>query len=209
MRFNWKKFFLVFCTIQCILMLAGCTAAWIGALQAMIPTIEGIVSAVVAFIAALEGKTVSATFTAKVQQWGTNVSNLLSQLTALVQSAAKTVTSTVITQIQAVMAQLSSSFGSILQDTGITDAATTGKLEGFVNLGIAAINAILALIPLALSKLKANASQAELEATDADATATINQAHKLVRSTYHTIVTTETESVPVNSALGTLPKTLA
>lgn len=208
MRINWRRFAFVFGLLQVLFLVSGCTAAWIGALQGLIPTIEGIVSAAVAFIAALEGKTVSATFNAKVQQWGTQVSDLLTQLSSLVASAAKTATTTIITQIQSVMAQLSTSLGSILQDSDVTDPSTVSKIEEFVQLAIAAVNAVLAVIPVALARIKAGATQEELQVVDGDAKNTINQAHDLAKKTYHVIVTQQTPQIDVNSALGKLPQNI-
>lgn len=203
---SWRRFAFLFAMCQVALFLVGCSAAWIGALQGMIPTISGIVSAVVSFIAALEGKTVSASFNAAVQKWSANISDLLSQLSTLVKSAASSTTSTLISQIQAVMAQLSTQLSSILQDTGVTDPSTVAKLEEFVQLAIAAVNAILAIIPVALARMKAGAPLHELEVVDQQAKDNINAEHSLVKRTYHSIVTTQTTRVEVNAALAALPQ---
>jgi hypothetical protein len=206
--FNLRRFCFVFLLLMIAFSASACSAAWIGALQGLIPTIEGIVSAVVAFVAALNGKTISAAFNAKVQQWGSKISDLLTQLSNLVTAAGKSATSTVIAEIQAVMSQLSQSLGSILADTGITDAGTIAKIEELAQLAIAAVNAVLAVIPVALARIKAGASTAELESMDSDAKDVINNAHKVAKNTYHVIVTQQTSELQVNEALATLPQSL-
>jgi len=207
-RINWARFLMAFLVLETVILVAGCSAAWIGALQGMIPAIETIVNAAVAFIVALEGKTVSPTFSAAVQKWGSQISDLLTQLSALASSAAKSASTTVVTQIQSVMQTLSTTIGSILQDVDVTDPSTTSKFEQFVQLAIGAVGAVLAFIPLAVARIQAATSSADLEATDKDAKDTIDHCHKAAKTTYHAIVTQPTTQLDVNSALSTLPQEL-
>jgi len=213
LKVNWRMFAVRFSVLCCfgfaLLFMGGCSATWIGALQGMIPAIGGIVTALVSFVSSLEGKTVPPAFSAAVQKWAANVTDLLSQLSTLV-AAAGSGTGTIITQIQSVMSQLSTSLNSILQDSGVTDASTLAKIEEFVQLAIAAVNAVLALFPLALARIKsAGGNLAKLEAVDADAKDVINAAHKTLKSTYHAVVTQETTSLVVNQALGAMPQQIS
>ena len=38
-RVNWKRFALTFCLLQLVLMTASCTAAWLGAVSALLPAL--------------------------------------------------------------------------------------------------------------------------------------------------------------------------
>jgi hypothetical protein len=75
-------------------------------------------------------------------------------------------------------------------------------------LGIAAINAVLAFIPMVVAKLNANAPKAELAHYDAVAASVTKMTLKGVKDTYVGIQSEHTENVDVNAALDALPKSI-
>lgn len=206
MKLNFRKFFFLLLILNIAVFAGGCTAAWLTAVSGLLPGILAAVNAVVAFVAALEGKTVPAGLAAKFQQWETNIANLVSQAQAIVAQIQQNATATVLQQFQGVMSAITSNLGSILTDLNVTDSSTVAKITGFVQLAIAAASAVLSLIPMAISKL--GAPQAELRHYDAMGASAVNGAVKVMKETYHAIVTTPTENEEVNAALTTLPQSI-
>jgi hypothetical protein len=211
-RFSWRKFGISFLFVYAVLLIAtmasGCSAAWLGAVGALMPALEAAVSAAVAFVMALEGKTVPASVTAAIQKIGSDVAAEIAevqQLIAAYQAAASTGT---LSQIQAVMQAIISNLTGILSAGGITDSSTVGKLTALVGLAIAAANAVIGLIPLVTSALSSSASREVLEAQDKEAAAYVDSAHKALQAAYVTIRTTATPNTDVNSALSVLPTNL-
>jgi ribosomal protein S13 len=212
MKFNTQRFFRVFSVgliIMACFFMAGCTAAWLTAVSGMLPTLAGIASAIVSFVLALEGKTVSSSFTAAVKKWQQNVATEIANAQTIIAALKQNATSTGMSQFQTVMQGVLNEFNSILSGVDITDSATVAKLTQLVGLGVAAANAILAFIPLALSKLVAKTSAEEMKHYDEVAASTTRAAENTIRETYVTIVTQHTVNADVNSALDSLPKSLS
>lgn len=211
MKFNAKVFWKVFLTLSALEMLlfaTGCTSAWISAVSALLPSLAAVVNAILSFVMALEGKTVSSSTVAAIQKWQQNIAAELSNLETIIADIKQAATASLVAQFQAGMQAVLSTFSGILSGLDITDTATVSKLTQFVSLGVAAINAILALIPMALQKMQSGASEAELRSYDKVAGAATVNANKVMRETYHSIVTDYTDSTDVNSALATLPQNI-
>jgi hypothetical protein len=211
MKFNrtifWRVFTLLTILETCF-MLTGCTAAWLGAISALLPTIGAVVNAIVAFVAALSGKTVSASTTAAIQKWAANVSTEISNAETLIAAAKQSAGTSILGEIQAVMESILSQFNSILSGVDVTDSSTIAKLTQFVALGVAAINAVLSLIPMAMEKIDAGASEDELKQYDKLGANAVKNATKTMRETYAAILSEHTPSADVNAALDSLPKSI-
>lgn len=208
MKINCKKFVFVFALLETCLILAGCSAAWLGAVGALLPTLETLVSAAIAFVMALEGKTVPASVTAKIQQIGQDIAAEITnvqQLITVYKNAASTGT---LSQIQAVFQAIVANLGNILSAFQVTDSATVGKFTQLVGLAVAAAQAILALIPLVIGKLASNAPKAELEAEDKLAASSVNNVTSGLKTAYVQVISEKTASADVNTALATLPRSL-
>ena len=211
MKFNRTRFWQVFITLTIIescLFLAGCTSAWITAIGALLPSIGAVVNAIVAFVAALQGKTVSASFLAAVQKWQQNVATEITNAQAIIAALKQSATSTVIAQLQVVMQSILTQFTSILSGANITDSATVAKFTQFVGLGIAAVNAVLALLPLAMIKLDSKPSTEELKHYDKVAAKATQQAVATMKETYVAIISEHTVNADVNGALDALPRSI-
>lgn len=207
-RINWTRFALVFCICQIALFASGCTAAWIGAVDGLIPALSAAASAIFAFVASLEGKTVPASVNTAIQKVGADVQTQLTNLQTLLSAAASNTTAGIPAQISAVLNTIIQDLQSILTGFSITDPATTSKLTQFVELAVVAAQAVLGLLPLLASKLASTASPAMLEHADKVAASTLNHAKQTLDETYQVIISEHTESVDVNAALDALPRSL-
>jgi hypothetical protein len=212
MKFNRGLFWRVFatlCIIETCFFLTGCTSAWLTAVSGLLPGILSIVNAIVSFVAALENKTVSSATYATIQKWAQNVQTEIANAQTILASIKQAATSGLLAQFQAAMQAITTSFNSILAGVDITDSSTVAKLTQFLALGVAAVNAVLALIPMAIAKLEAKASDEELKHYDGVAAKATTNAVKLMKETYVAIIDEPTTNADVNAALATLPKTLA
>jgi hypothetical protein len=208
LKVNWSKFSLFFTLFLAMFFVAGCTAAWLTAVSAMLPAIEAVVSAILALVMSLEGKTVPAGFVATVQKIESDIQGEIANIQQLVAAYKAAASTGIISQIQAVFQAILANIQSILNDSSITDSSTVSKIAQFVGLGVAAIQAVLAFFPVASAKMLGNASKEELKSLDKQASTAINGAHKQMQTQYVAIVTTTTSSADVNAALKTLPQTL-
>ena len=177
-------------------------------MSGLLPAIAAVVQAVMAFVVALQGKTVSAAFTAAIQKWQQNVATEIANAQGILVALKQNVSTSLISQFQVVMQAVLSEFNSLLTGVDITDSSTIAKLTEFVGLGIAAINAILALIPLALSKLQSGASQEELKHYDNLAANATKTAVATMKETYVAILAEHTTNADVNAALDGLPRSI-
>ena len=208
MKVNWRKFFTTFAFLQITLFLAGCTAAWLGAVSALLPALEAAVSAVVAFVVALEGKTVPPAVTAAIQKIGSDVGTEIANVQQLIAAFKAQASSGLLAQIQAVFQAIISNLGNILTGLNVTDSSTVAKITSLVGLAVAAAQAIIGLIPMAIQKMDSGAPEAELRHYDAVASVSVNNTHKALQEAYIVTVTTMTENPDVDSALAALPQTL-
>lgn len=213
MRVNWRKFLFTFSLMYAILLVAtlasGCSAAWLGAVSALLPALEAAVTAAVAFVAALEGKTVSASVTAAIQKIGADIAGEITNVQQLIASYQANASTGTLSQIQAVFQSIVVNLGSILTNAQITDSATTSKLTQLVGLAVAAAQAILGFIPLVSAKLsQPGVTREELEADDKVATQHVKQVEEGLKTAYQAFVTEKTGQVDVDAALAKLPQSL-
>jgi len=208
LKFNFSTFLFTFLVLQLVVLASGCSAAWLGAVSALMPALETAVSAAIAFVMALEGKTVPASVSAAIQKIGQDISAQIAnvqQLITVYQGAASTGT---LSQIQAVFQAIVANLGNILTAFQVSDSTTMSKLTQLVGLCVAAAQAILALIPLVATKLASGASKSELEADDKLAASSVKNVESGLKQAYVQVISEETPSADVNAALLTLPRTL-
>jgi hypothetical protein len=194
--------------LQFCALLVGCSAAWLGAVSALLPALEAAVSAAISFIVALEGKTVPPSVSAAIQKIGTDIATQITNVQALIASYQNAASTGLLSQIQAVFQGILTNLSSILSGFNVTDASTIAKLTQLVGLAVAAVQAILGLIPLVQARLAAGATKAELEADDKFAAGQVKSFEKGLKEGYVSIVTTHTPNTDVNVALDTLPRSL-
>jgi hypothetical protein len=206
MKVNWKRFAILFCMLQVPLLLMGCTAQWLGAISALLPVLNSLVSAVVAFVLSLQGKTVPPAFAAMVQKVQTDIAGEITNIQALIAQFQANASTGLLSQISAVMSAIVTNLSSILADSSITDSATVSKITQLVALAVAAAQSIIALIPVVSAKLTSGATPAQLEAEDKFAAKGINDAKKSITESYSAIVSEKTGQPEVDAALAKLPK---
>jgi hypothetical protein len=90
----------------------------------------------------------------------------------------------------------------------VTDPETQSTAAKLVNLAVAAIEAVLVLIPLLSSKLTEHASANDLVKADKAATSQIKNTHKVLQASYHAVVSTATGNIAVDESLAALPQQL-
>lgn len=205
MKFNLKKFVLLFLLLNSVMYISGC-GNWVSAIQALMPAINAAISAIFSLIAALEGKTVPSSVTAFVQKIEADVSTELQNVATILSTISANATQTVLAQVEAVFQSIVSNLNSILSGLNVTDSSTIAKITNLVGLAVAAVEAVLALIPLAM---KAELlSDAEKLHADKAATSIIKNIHRVLQTNYHTTVSTPTGEAVVDVALAALPQTL-
>lgn len=179
-----KWFVLLNLLVFTVLFSAACTAAWITAYPALVAAAQAALTAIGAFIAALSG--ISDSAKATVQKVINDAITQLGNSVAILKAAAGNVTAGVIAQIEAILQAILPMVQQILSGLSITNPTTLGKLTNIINLAIAAIEAVLALLPavkVALPRL-ATMTDDEKEAVDATVTKQIKAAHKALQKNY-------------------------
>jgi hypothetical protein len=206
MKINWTRFALVFLICQIALVGAGCTATWISAVSGLVPVLNAAVSAILSFVLALQGKTVTAEQTAAIQRVTNDVNTQLTNLEKILAAAAGAGTA-IASQISAIMNSVVQNLQSILAGFSVSDPSTTSKITQLVNLAIVAAQAILSLLPL-LGTASVVHDKAQLESLDKIATASVNHAKLGIQEAYKVVIETHTVNADVKTALDSLPRSL-
>jgi len=206
MKVNWNRFAGLFVLFSAVLLMSGCTPAWIGAAEALLPAISAAISAILAFVMSLEGKTIPADVSATIQKILNGIKTELDNLKQLI-DAAQSGGASVISKIEAVLNSILANLSSILSGLSINDSPTLQKITEFIGIAIAAVQAILTVVSHATGQLK-TAAGPQLEALDNATATTIKTAHKSLQNSYKEIVGTPTDNFQVNEALGALPQQL-
>lgn len=199
----------------CLLMLAvstACTAAWLSAVSAMIPSIETLTSAIIAFIVGLEGKTVSAATAAFVQKVGNDIQAEILNAQTLIAAYKSSPSTTSLGKISEVFSAIVASLGSILSNANVTDVSTVSKIQQLVGLAVAAIQAVLGMIPLVINATEKYAQKkidaADVRHADGAAASLISNRHQELTEGYKLIRDTPSGSAEVDAVLATLPATI-
>jgi hypothetical protein len=171
------------------------------------PAISAAISAIFSFILALEGKTIPPTSSDFVKKIQAEITAGLAAVSQILSTIAQNAGQPVLQQIEAAFQSIVTNLNSLLAGLNVTDNPTITKIEKFIEIAVAAIEAVLVLIPLAAVKVK-GLSIVQEQRADKAATLSIKNAHKVLQADYHEAVTTQTQSVDVNEALAALPQTL-
>lgn len=208
MKLNWRKFVLLFVLLQVVLFLGGCSAAWLGAVSGLLPALEAVVSAAIAFIMALEGKTVPTSVSSAIKKIGDDIAAQIANVQTLIADYKNAASTGLLSQIQAVFQGIVDNLGAILKAFEVTDPATVSKFTQLVGLAVAAAQAIIALIPMVIQKLSSGASEAELHAEDKLAAVSVDNVKKGLQEAYKHIRAEQTVNAQVNAALNSLPDSI-
>jgi len=202
-----KKLVVLFSILAVVLLSTGCTAAWIGSISALLPSIQTIVTAIAAFVLALQGKTVSSELAASIEKIANDIKLEIANAQAIITAYKSSSDQTLLGKLTAVFDGIVTSLGSILEGAEIADPATVSKITQLVGLAVAAVQAILGFIPLVENAMEnsQHMSKADLEHAD-KAAANLFAAHKqALERAYNHIVMTNTGRTEVDKALAGLP----
>jgi hypothetical protein len=180
-----------------LLLLCGCSATWVGALAAGLPTLLGMVTGIAAFIAALIGKTIPADVSTEMQTITGDVDTELQNAESLISQYQSAPGTNLIAQIQAILTGVIAKLGSILSGFNITDPETLSKLTVMIGLAVEAAQALLALIPL----LTAAALQ-----PSGPALAALRSYHSNLKKAWNNIVSAKTGNPDVDAALANVKR---
>jgi hypothetical protein len=142
-------------TLCATMMFTACSMAWIGEAEQIVAALIPAVANLVALVAALEGKGVSANDLETIQnaeaQAGADLQLLQSLITAY-QRADAAAQPGILNQIQAAVDAAQSSVGGLLPALHIEDPATQAKVTAVIGIVLSEIQSLAAIVPLVGAK---------------------------------------------------------
>ena len=134
-----------------VMVLSGCSTAWVGQAEEIVAALIPAASNIVALAALLQGKSVSAEDLATIQNAGTQVGadlQLVQTLISQYEKADASVQPGILNQIEAAIGAAQGNLNSILPALHIKDAATQAKIAAVIGLVISEVEALAAVVPL-------------------------------------------------------------
>jgi hypothetical protein len=205
MTVNWKRFATLFALLNIALFLTGC--GWVSAVQALMPGIKIAITALFSLIASLTGKTIPPNVTAFVQKIEDDVAAALVTVGDILSTISSNVGQSVLTQLQAVFEAITTNLNSLLTGLGVSDTSTIARITEIIAAIVTAIEAVLALLPLAA--VAKTLTPEEAVHADKAATNSLKNAHKVFQQRYVVAITPDTGNPDVDAALASItPRTL-
>ncbi len=137
--------------VLCMTMIwSACSTDWIGEAEEIVAALIPAAANIVALVAALQGKSVSATDLQTIQSAGTQAGadlQLIQSLIAAYQKADATVKPGILNQIESAIGAVQGSLSGMLQELHIKDAATQTKITAVVGLVLAEVQSLAAIVP--------------------------------------------------------------
>lgn len=133
------------------LILAGCSTDWIGEAEQIVAALIPAASNIVALVAALQGKSVSAADLATIQNVGAQAGadlQLIESLIAAYQKADDAAKPGILNQIQSAIGAVEGNLQGLMPALHIKDAATQAKVTAVVGLVLAEVESLAAVVPL-------------------------------------------------------------
>jgi hypothetical protein len=143
-----------------VVVLTACSTAWIGEAEEIVGALLPAAGNVMALVAALEGKTVSASDLQAIQNAGTQAEADLQLIQALItayQKADAAAQPGILNQIQSAIAAAQGNLEGLLAALHIKDAATQAKITAVVGLVLSEIESLAAVVPLVTRSAQAPA----------------------------------------------------
>jgi hypothetical protein len=141
--------------------LAGCSTTWIGEAEQVVAALIPAAANIIALVAALEGKSVSAADLQTIQNAGTQAGadlQLIESLITAYQTADATAKPGILNQIQTAINTVQANLQGLLPALHIQDAATQAKITAVVGIVLSEVESLAAIVPL----VSANASTAAM-----------------------------------------------
>jgi hypothetical protein len=141
--------------------LAGCSTTWIGEAEQVVAALIPAAANIIALVAALEGKSVSAADLQTIQNAGTQAGadlQLIESLITAYQTADATAKPGILNQIQTAINTVQANLQGLLPALHIQDAATQANITAVVGIVLSEVESLAAIVPL----VSANASTAAM-----------------------------------------------
>jgi hypothetical protein len=133
------------------LVLNACSTTWIGEAEQIVAALVPAAANIVALVAALQGKSISASDLETIQGAGSQAGadlQLLQSLIAAYQKADAAEQPGILNQIQAAINAAQATMGGLLPALHIKDAATEAKITAVVGIVLSEIQSLAAIVPL-------------------------------------------------------------
>jgi hypothetical protein len=133
------------------LVLNACSTTWVGEAEQIVAALVPAAANIVALVAALQGKSISASDLETIQGAGSQAGadlQLLQSLIAAYQKADAAEQPGILNQIQAAINAAQATMGGLLPALHIKDAATEAKITAVVGIVLSEIQSLAAIVPL-------------------------------------------------------------
>jgi len=143
------------------MMWTGCSTAWIGEAEQIVGALIPAVGNLVALVATLQGKSVSAADVQTIESAGAQAGEDLQLMQSLITAYQKADASAqpgLLNQIQVAMSAVQATLNGLLPALHIEDAATQTKVAAVIGILLSEVESVAAIVPLA----SANASPEEM-----------------------------------------------
>lgn len=137
---------------------SACSTAWIGEAEQIVAALIPAASNIVALVAAMEGKNVSAGDLAAIQNAGAQAGadlQLIQSLIAAYQNADEAAKPGILNQIQIAINAVQGNLQGLLPGLHIKDAATQAKVTAVIGIVLAEVESLAAVVPLVQGNLAA------------------------------------------------------
>jgi hypothetical protein len=147
-RFGRAGLGLVLCVT---ITLAGCSTSWIAEAEQVVAALIPAAANIIALVAALQGKSVSAADLQTIQNAGTQAGadlQLIRSLITAYQTADATAKPGILNQIQVAINAVEANLQGLLAGLHIKDAATQTKITAVIGIVLSEVQSLAAIVPL-------------------------------------------------------------
>lgn len=145
----------VIAVVLCMtMMLVGCSTAWIGEAEEIVAALIPAAGNIVALVAAVQGKGVSANDMQLIQNAGSQAAadlQLIQSLITAYEKADATAQPGILNQIESAIAATQANLQGLLPALHIQDAATQAKVTAVIGIVLSEVESLAAVVPLVKS----------------------------------------------------------
>jgi len=198
-RFGRAGLGLVLCVT---ITLAGCSTSWIAEAEQVVAALIPAAANIIALVAALEGKSVSATDLQTIQNAGTQAGadlQLIQSLITAYQTADATAKPGILNQIQVAINAVQANLQGLLPALHIKDAATQTKITAVIGIVLSEVQSLAAIVPLVQNQGAVASGQESVRTSSAGQVKVPLTASEFVRS-YNATLTAKTGNAELDRA---------
>lgn len=138
--------------VLCLAILAaGCSTAWIGQAEELVAALIPAASNLIALVATLQGKSVSAQDLQTIQNAGTQAGadlQLIQSLITQYQNADATAKPGILAKIQTALTTVQANLSGLMGSVHISDPATQAKVTAVVGILVSEVQSLAAIVPI-------------------------------------------------------------